>query len=123
MADLGFVSQELNALPANLRPVFLRIFQAVLKDLRMGHPTGEQPNPSTNFGAGFFDATTPSGADDEFTIAHTFGRTPYLAIPVLPLDAVGSKIVPLTVTRAADDKRIYLSSSETSAPITLFIEG
>lgn len=123
MADLGFVQQELNALPANLRPVFFRIFQAILKDLRLGHPKQEQPDPLMNFGGGFFTGTTAGIANDEFTIAHGFGRVPYLAFPVLALDTVGAQIVPLAVTRAADDKRIYLSSPTVSADVVLVVEG
>ncbi len=123
MADLGFVLRELNALPAELRPVFTRILTEVLKQLRFGHPTGAQPDPMTNFGGGFFQGTTGAIAGDEFTIAHGFGRTPYLAWPVLPLDQVGSRVVDLMVTRAADDKRLYLSSATTSAAFSLAVEG
>lgn len=123
MADLGFVEREINALPATLRPVFLRIFQAILKDLRLGHPVREQPDPLTNFGGGFFTGTTAAVANDEFTLAHGFGRTPYLAYPVLCLDTVGSRVLDLQVTRAADDKRIYLSSPIQSADVTIVVEG
>lgn len=123
MADLGFIRSKIAALPAELRPIFTDIFTIVLKDLRLGHPTGSQPDPLTNFGGGFFQGTTASIANDEFTIAHGFGRTPYLAWPVLPLDQVGTRTVDLAVTRAADNKRIYLSSSVVSAPITVVVEG
>jgi hypothetical protein len=123
VADLGNVTREINAMPAELRPMLLRIFQAILKDLRFGHPGGEQPDPCMNFGAGFFHGTTPSVALTEFSIAHGFGRTPYLAMPVLRLDTVGSRTVPLEVTRDADDKRIYLKSTIASAPVSLIVEG
>lgn len=123
MSDFGAIASEINSLPAELRPVLLRIFQSVVKDGRFGHPKGAQPDPCQNFGAGFFHGTTASVADTEFSITHGFGRTPYLVIPVLPLDTVGARIVPLTVTRAADDKRVYLSSSAESAPVTLYVEG
>jgi hypothetical protein len=123
MADLGLISAEINALPPELRPIFTRIFTAMLTDLRFGHPKGAQPDPLKNFGGGFFQGTTAAMADTEFTIAHGFGRTPYLAWPVLPLDQVGTRLVDLAVTRAADDKRIYLSSSVTDAALTLAIEG
>lgn len=123
MASLANVEAKLNRLPAEQRPVFREIFTDILRDLRFGHPKGEQPDPSTNFGAGFFQATTASIADDEFTIPHGFGRVPYLAVQVLPLDVVGAQVVPLMVTRVADDKRVYLSSPTASADVTLFIEG
>lgn len=123
MADLGFVQREINTLPAELRPVFTRIFTAILKDIRIGHPVGSQPDPMVNLGGGFFHGTTASIANAEFTIPHGFGRTPYLAWNVLRLDAVNSTLVPLTVTRAADDKRLYLSSSVTGAAVSLAVEG
>lgn len=123
MADLGFIESELRGLPDTLRPALLRIFRALLRDIRFGHPLGEQPDPMTNLGGGFFHATTPAGAGTEFSIAHGFGRTPYLALPVLRLDAVGSSIVPLIVSRVADEKRVYFTSTVASAPVTLAVEG
>lgn len=121
MADLGYIERELNALPANLRPAFLRIFQAILKDLRLGHPADR--TAMTNFGGAWFETTTPAGVNTEFTIPHGFGRTPYLLLPVLPLDVQGAQLVPLTVSRVADDNRVYLKSSVASAPITVGVEG
>ena len=123
MANFGYVTQEINGLPAALRPIFLRIFQSVLKDLRIGHPTGENPDPLENFGGGFYHTTTPSVAGTELSIAHGFGRTPYLLLPVLPLDVQGAQIVPLTVSRVADDRRLYLTSTIINAPISVWIEG
>jgi hypothetical protein len=123
MADLGLIESELRALPTDVQPTFLRIFRAILPDLRFGHPTGDTKDPSENFGAGFFAVTTPGVANTEFTIPHGFGRTPYLVVPVLPLDQVNAQIVPLKVTRVADDKRVYLSSSVVNATITVFVEG
>src|SRR5689334_13953066 len=109
MADLGFFEAEIRSLPADERPTMLRLFRALLKDIRFGHPTGTQPDPMLNIGGGFFHGTTPATPGTEIAIAHGFGRVPYLALPVLRLDAVGSSIVPLTVSRVADDKRLYLT--------------
>ncbi len=123
MADLGLMRQKLNGLPPELRPIMGEILTDILTNLRFGHPTGESRDPALNFGAGFFAGTTAAVANTEFSIAHNFGRTPYLAIPVLPLDQIGSEIVPLRVTKAADNRRVYLSSSVEGAAVTLFIEG
>lgn len=123
MADLGLLTAKINSLPQNLRAPMLEIVTILTKDMRFGHPKQEQPDPALNFGGGFFAGTTAAIADDEFTIAHGFGRVPYLAIPVLPLDTENAEIVPLMVTRAADDKRLYFSSSVQSAPVLLYIEG
>lgn len=123
MADLSFVETELKTLPEALRPTFLRVFRAFLKDIRFGHPTGDASDPMVNMAGGFFHGTTPHTPGDEFSIAHTFGRTPYLALPALRLDAVGSSLVSLTVSRAADDKRVYFTSTEADTPVTLVVEG
>lgn len=123
MSDLGFVLRELQGLPVADRVIFTRIFTDVLKNMRIGHPIGTQPDPLTNFAGGFFAATTASVANTEFSIQHGFGRVPYLLHPVLPLDQLNAQIVPLKVTRVADDKRVYLSSSVVSASITVAVEG
>lgn len=123
MSDLGYIETEVKSLPVALQPTFLRIFRAILKDLRVGHPTGDTRDPTLNMGGAFLHGTTPATPGDEFTIAHGFGRTPYLAIPVLPLDVVGASVVSLTVSRAADDKRVYLTSTIANVPVTLWVEG
>lgn len=123
MADLGFFESEIRTLPEALRPTLLRLFRALLTDIRFGHPSGEVADPLQNLAGAFLHSTTPAVANAELAIPHSFGRTPYLALPVLRLDAVGSSIVQLTVSRVADDKRIYVTSPITSAPITLAVEG
>jgi len=121
VADLGFIEREVASLPRELRPIFQRIFTAILKDLRLGHPA--DATSSTNFGAAFYEATTPATPGETFTIRHQFGRAPYLLVPVLPLDVVNAELVPLTVQREADANRVYLTSSVASAPITVLLEG
>ena len=124
MADLGIIESELRGISdVTLRRILTRVVRLIVPDTRFGHPTGKANDPMKNMGGGFFAATTPALADTEFSIAHNFGRVPYLAIPVLPLDQVGARVVDLTVTRGADDKRIYLSSSVTDAPVILAVEG
>ncbi len=122
MANLGYLLSEVKALPADQRPTMTRIVTDLCKH-RFGHSTQMAPDPLENVQGAFLTATTPAVANTEFSISHGFGRTPYGAMPWLPLDVVGSRTVPLTVTRAADDKRIYLSSSVESAPFTLVVEG
>lgn len=121
MADLGYIQRELGSLPRDLRPTLQRIFQAILKDLRLGHPA--DATASTNFGAAFYEGTTPATPGETFTIRHQFGRAPYLLLPVLPLDTDGAQIVPMTVQRAADENRVYLTSTVANAPFIVLLEG
>jgi hypothetical protein len=122
MADFGFVQNTLAGLTdSGPRKIFEAVFRYVLRDIRFGRGTSGEP--STNMGGGFFSGTTPSIANTEFSIVHTFGRTPYLVIPVLPLNQVNAKIVRLTLSKAADASRIYLKSPDTDAPVFLYLEG
>lgn len=122
MASQGYVEAMLASVQdASLKKVLGSVFNYVLRDIRFGQGIDEER--SVNMGGGFYAATTPAVANTEFSIPHGFGRIPYLVIPVLPLSQVGSTIVPLRVERAADAMRVYLSSSATSEPITVYIEG
>lgn len=123
MAQIGAIESELGSLPPNMRGPLINAFRAFLRVLRFGRATNAQA--SENFAAGFYTATTPAVAGTEFSIAHGFGvgRVPYLLIPVLDVTTALLQAVPLTVTRAADDKRVYLSSSVASAPIVVYLEG
>lgn len=122
MADQGYVETLLAGLEdIKVRKTLSAVFRYVLKDIRLGR--AEDATQSTNMGGGFFAITTPAVANETFTIRHNFGRTPYLLIPVLPLDQVGATIIPLRVERAADDNRVYLSSSETDQPLVVYLEG
>lgn len=128
MADIGTIETYLAGLDSNdprvrdqNRKILKAIFEYMLKDLRFGRSIHQ--DPSKNFGGGFFKGTTDAVANTEFSIEHTFGRTPYLLIPVLPLDTVGARIVPLEVSKAADSSKVYLKSSETSKTVYVYIEG
>jgi hypothetical protein len=122
MATISELDRIIARFPSDLRPALQDFAQALLK-MRLGHPTGETSDPMVNIQGAFLHGTTPAIAGDEFTIAHGFGRTPYLAVAVMRLDTVGSSVVPLTVSREADDKRIYLTSTIADAPVSLATEG
>lgn len=121
MANRGYIESLLSPLPLDLRKPFTDLFRYLLKDLRFGQVVSG--DPAENFGGGFFTTTTPAVANTEFTIAHSFGRTPYVVIPVLPLNVVNATLVPLTVSRAADANRVYLKSSAQTATVYVYMEG
>jgi hypothetical protein len=123
VADLGAIEAELKSLPTALQPPLKRIFRSILRELRIGHPSGIAPDPTLNVAGAFLHTTTHATPGTEFSIAHGFGRVPYLVIPIARLDAVGSSIVPLTVSRAADDKRVYFTSTIASAACSIWVEG
>jgi hypothetical protein len=123
VASIGDITTKINALPIALRKPMLDIFTELLTQLRFGHPNGSAKDPTLNFGGAFLHGTTPTTPGDELAMAHGFGRVPYLAHGVLRLDAVGSTLVPLTVSRVSDDKRIYVTSTESAKAFSLYVEG
>lgn len=120
MANPAYIESLTAGLDSPTRLAFKRVFDYVLRNLRFG-PVVHQDR-TENLQAYYLSSTTPATANEEFTIAHGLARTPYVLIPVLGLDAVNSQIVPLTVSRAADEYRIYLKSSSTSAAIAVMVE-
>ena len=121
MASMGQIQSAVGSLPSDQKRALTNIFEYVLKNWRFGRTSNQAP--SENFQGSFVEGTTHQTTNTEFSIEHGRGSAPYLAIPVLNLQAVGSKVVDLTVTRAADTRRVYFKSTVTSAPITLYLEG
>jgi len=109
-----------------LQLIMKSVFKYALKDIRFGRgttSTGGSGVACTNMGGGIFTAKTPSVANQEFTIQHSFGHAPYLLLQVMPLDQVNAANVRLTLSRAADATYIYLKSPETSQPVYVYLEG
>jgi len=119
VADIGSVESEFGALPTDHRRALVAAFRYVLRNLSFG--AVEHQTPATNFQAYYLTGTTSSNANTEFSIAHGLNSAPHVLLPVLDLSAVGGQLVPLTVSRAADDKRVYLKSSSTSAAIAVLV--
>lgn len=119
MADIGGVKSYFGALSADVKLALTQTFDYVLNNLSLG--AVEHQKRATNLQAYYLLGTTPAVAQTEFSIAHGLGYTPSVLIPVAGLDQVGSQIVPLSVSRAADDKRVYLKSSSTSAAMAVLV--
>jgi hypothetical protein len=117
MADKGYLATFVNALPQEIRYPIQQALFYLSDNLRLG----DSPK-ATNFT--WYQATgrTASVANTEFSIAHQLSVAPKWLIPVVDLTAIGSQLVPLTVSRAADSERIYLKSASTSVTFTVFLE-
>ena len=116
----AYVEALLGGLDANMRRVLTEAFRYVVPNTKFG-PVDHQTK-SENFQAYYVTSTTSSTANDEFSVVHGLGRTPYLVVPILPLDVVDAKTVRLQVTRAADATRLYLKSPEADAVVHLLVE-
>jgi hypothetical protein len=121
MADIGYVRGALGAFSGDQKSSLDTIFTYILSNLRFGLP--DDTKRTENFQLYRRDATTPATANEEFSIAHGFANAPRVVFPVLDVTQTGNAFVPLMVARPADSKRIYLKSSSTSAPITVFLEA
>ncbi len=121
MASIGYVKGLLGFLPTDMRRVFGIVFDHILGNLRIGLP-GHQKR-AENFQWYQLDAVTPATANEEFTVEHGLSDAPRVVIPVLDCGTVGASVPTVTVTRAADARRLYLSSPSTNVAITLFAES
>ena len=118
MADIGSIEAELGGLPAEHKKGLVSAFRYLLNNISLSRlDRGRCQNAQMYYTSG----TTSTTANVEFSMAHGLGGTPSYVIPVLPLDEVGAQMVPLQVSRAADDKRVYLKSSSTNAAITILV--
>jgi hypothetical protein len=66
--------------------------------------------------------TTPKTANTEFALRHGIGSAPTQLLPILDLNVLGARLVPLQVTRPPDANYLYLASSSTSAFLTVLVE-
>jgi hypothetical protein len=121
MASSSYAKSLLGGLPAEIKTALARVFEYLLDgNVRFG-PVEHQTR-TTNFAGVYLLGTTASVAATEFTLAHGLATVPRVLWPVLDPQAVGGQLVSLTVTRAADGVRVYLSSPSTSAPIAVYCE-
>jgi hypothetical protein len=125
MANSSYLATRLSALPVEQRVAVIAAFDYICANLKAGraNPGETQPVRQSNFQWYPLSATTPSTPDEEFIVPHGLPFTPYNLIPCLPLTTTGMSLIPLTVTRPADSRNVYLSSSVGDADVTFFVEG
>lgn len=121
MSSPGYVESLIGGLEATTKRALVEAFRYILPNSRYG-PV-EHQTKAENF-QGYYAVSTSGTSTGEFSFTHGLGRVPYLALPVLPLDLVGARLIPLTVTRAADGQRVYLKTEagSTAAPFALYLE-
>ena len=118
MADIGYVKADLGSFEGAQKNSLNNILTYVLNNLSFAKLDRGR---ATNAQMYYISGTTSSNASVEFSIAHGLTSAPSYLIPVMSLDEVGAQMVPLQVSRAADDKRVYLKSSSTGAAITVMV--
>lgn len=121
MADIGYIRGQLTSIKDEaLRIRLINVFEHLVNDWRIGAP--DHQTRAENAQLYWEKSTTPGTASEDFSLSHGLTYVPKYAIPVLELDKPGAQLVPLTVTKAADNRRLYLRSTSTGAPILLLIE-
>lgn len=121
MSDIGALRSFLGGLPSDIKQAMTNYTNYGFKNIRVGLP-GHQ-KPAENFSWSQCDGTTSTTANQEFTIAHGLSAPPRVAFPCVDLTSSGTQMVRLRTTRPADSKRLYLSSPDTNAAFTIFVES
>lgn len=117
MSAPGYVQSLINKLDAETRAVLTTVFDYVMRENALGANTKAE-----NFSWFRVEGTTSSVANTEFSVLHGMAQTPSKLIPIIPLDTVNAVFPKLTVSRAADARRIYLKSDSTSAFFQAYLE-
>jgi hypothetical protein len=125
MSNVSYLSNRLAALPMDQRTAVIAAFEYVLATLKLGRAIPGAPLPIRQGNVQMYPltATTPATPDTEFLVPHGLPFTPYLLVPCVPLDQTDATLAPLTVTRPADSRNVYLSSSVANATVFFFVEG
>lgn len=78
---------------------------------------------TTNMAGRYVKVTTSGTANLEFSAVHGLGRVPNVVWQVTSPRVVNSRFLgDLTVSKAADDMRIYMTSGSTGATVWLYLE-
>jgi hypothetical protein len=117
MASKGYIATLLNRLDPEVKQTLIPAFDHLLDTWKLG--TGVK---AANAAWYRFSSTTAADANTEFSIEHGLNQVPTQVVPFLDLSQVNSALPSLTVSRAPDTRRIYLSSPSTSVVFSVFVE-
>jgi hypothetical protein len=117
VANKGYISNLLNKLPVDFKSNIVEAFDHTLDTFQLG---GNRK--AMNFRWYACTSTTAATADAEFSVEHGLEAAPSKLIPIIDLTQIGSKMPVLTVTRAPDASRVYLSSPSTSVVFNFYVE-
>lgn len=121
MASIGYVDTLIAPLPQEVRKALTDCFSYAFATTLWGPVVNGRR--AVNGQQYFISFMLPNVANQEIAIPHGLSAIPNLAVPVLDVRSANSAIVPLTITRKADDHYLYLKSSATGVPVTLLVDG
>ena len=120
IAAIGLLEALVGGAEEKTKKILTELIRAAFPNLRFGPIDTAK---AENF-QGYNLSSTTGTSTSEFSVVHNMGRTPYRAMPAMDLSVVGSAIVPLEVTRAADATRMYFKTQagSTSSVFSLYVE-
>jgi hypothetical protein len=121
MAVIGYVDTLVAPLPQEMRKALTDCFSYAFATYLWGPVVNGRR--AVNGQQYFISFVTPALANQEFAVPHGLSAVPNLAVPVLDVRSANSAIVPLTITRKADNQYLYLKSPNVSIPVTLLVDG
>lgn len=125
MATSSQTKALLGGIPSDLKKPLGDAFDYVLNNnIAFGpiDPDTAQTKTTNHYGR-YVRIQTPSVSGQEFSAAHGLGRVPNIWWVVGSATAVGSRMLgDLTVSRAADAKRLYFVTTATSVTAFLYVE-
>lgn len=122
MATSGLAKTLLGGFPTTIKAQMERIMEYIF-DRNLSFGPIDHQQATDNFRGVYLQSTTAATTGVEFSVAHGLTRVPNVFWQVGdPLTVNSQTGVQLTVTRAADANRIYLTSDSTSVPFTLYVE-
>jgi hypothetical protein len=125
VATSSYAKAILGGLPTEMKSAMFKFAEYVFdRNLEFGpvDPDAET-SAATNLRGRWVMFTTASVADAEFSVAHGLSRPPNVFWPIGNPRSINSRVVgDLVVTRAADSKRLYLSSAYTDTVGYLYVE-
>ena len=125
MATSSHVRTLLGGIDAALKKALGEIFDYVLTNSLAFGPidANEARTKTTNMAGRYLKVTTSGTANQEFSVTHGLGRTPNVIWQVTSPRVVNSRFLgDLTVSKAADENRLYFTSGSTSAVCWVYCE-
>jgi hypothetical protein len=125
MATSSYAKSLLKGLSGDIKSGFNNVLDYVFTNTFAFGPIDADAAQSKteNFAGRYVKVTTSATANQEVAVAHGLGKVPNVIWQVTSPRVVGSRFLgDLEVSRAADEMRVYLKSSVTSATVWLFLE-
>lgn len=118
MASIGYVRTLLAGLPEVPKRIMTQVMEHLMGNLRFG-PVDHHKR-AENFQAYFVSSTTASDTS-EFSVVHGLATTPRFVMPVLDPSLAGATLPVLTISKAADARRLYFKAAAGSTNVAFSV--